>query len=620
MTNDSAAAFSESDFRSLWNAIDASQAIVAFSDEGQIISVNENFLKVFGYEAEELVGGHHSLLCPPEVAESQEYWKFWNSLFRGEITSGEFRRIDKLDNTIWLRATFFPVRSEKGKVTKIIKTAIDVTAEVEKRAADKGKLSAIYRSQAVVEFDVTGRIIDANENFCRTMGYTQTEVIDKHHAIFCEREYAESEKYRAFWRRLGAGEFVVGEFKRRSKNGDDIWIQATYNPIFDATGAPTKIIKFATDITQSKTRNVETDAKMNAINRSQAVVEFDVNGTIIGANDNFLRVMGYTLSEISGKHHAIFCDPESIKSEAYSEFWYRLSKGEFFSGRFMRISKYGRQVWIQATYNPILSVTGEVLKVVKFATDITGQVELEQRIREEALGITETISSMRASVNEEVATTRKADELAKSTKMLSNSGASSIAESIETIKGIETSADEIATIVETIDEIAQQTNMLAFNAAIEAARAGEHGYGFTVVAEEVRRLAERSGDATKEIAGLISKTAEQVKRGSKVASEAATAFDKINLGIDDTSGVIAEIVAATDEQLISADRVGMAVDRLVEAVEAESSTSGQDQHLTGRGGGGSKGEHGKVAGANGKKPSASEAKPKRGQSGKDAAA
>ncbi|MEL7172823.1 MAG: PAS domain-containing protein, partial [Pseudomonadota bacterium] len=435
-------ASSESDHRGLWQAIDENQALIAFSTEGRIISVNENFLEIFGYEEEDLIGEHHSILCPEGVAESQEYWKFWNGLFRGETRSGDFQRIGKMDDTIWVRATFFPVKDADGNVTKILKLATDVTDELEKRAADESRLKAIYKSQSVVEFDINGRITDANDTFCRLLGYVRSEVVGKHHAIFCDKQYVETEEYRSFWRRLSAGDYEVGEFKHVTKDGETIWLQATYNPLLDPSGAPASVIMFATDITVDKVRNVETDAKLVAIQVSQAVAEFDVSGIVLHANDNFLRVMGYTLSEIIGKHHMMFCDPEMVKSEAYTEFWHALSKGEYVGGRFVRVSKFGRDVWIQATYNPILAEDGSVMKIVKYATDISAQVELEEQIRRETLGINGVMSTIRQAVKHEVETARRADALAHTTKEKSDEGASAIGASIEAIKSIKQSTEE----------------------------------------------------------------------------------------------------------------------------------------------------------------------------------
>ncbi|MEL6767426.1 MAG: PAS domain-containing methyl-accepting chemotaxis protein [Pseudomonadota bacterium] len=559
----------QSDHRGLWNAIHENQALMSFSTEGLILTVNEKFLEIFGYEEEDLIGEHHSILCPEEVAESQDYWKFWNGLFRGETRSGDFQRIGKMNDTIWVRATFFPVKDAEGKVTKILKLAIDVTDELEKRAADESRLAAIYKSQAVVEFDVNGRVMDANETFCKMLGYARSEVVGKHHAMLCDKQYVETNDYREFWRRVSAGDYEVGEFPRITKEGQTVWLQATYNPLFDPSGAPASVIMFATDITENKVRNVETDAKLVAIEVSQGVAEFDVTGTVLHFNDNFLRVMGYTLSEVVGQHHRMFCDDEMVKSEAYTELWHALSKGEFVGGRFVRVNKFGRDVWIQATYNPILASDGSVMKVIKYATDITAQVELEEQIRRETLGINRVMSSIRQAVKSEVDIARRADLLARQTKEKSNEGASAIGASIEAIASIKQSTEEIQQIVTAIEEIAHQTNMLAFNAAIEAARAGEHGYGFSVVAEEVRKLAERSGDATRDIGALIRRTTEQVGHGKQVSTEAAEAFSRINAGIDETMQVIADIVKAADQQSLSADQIGETVDRLVEAVETD---------------------------------------------------
>lgn len=253
---------------------------------------------------------------------------------------------------------------------------------------------AINRSQAVIQFDTAGIILTANENFCATVGYRLEEIQGQHHRIFCDPEYAASDAYRAFWDNLGRGEFVSEEFQRFGKDGKEIWIQASYNPILDAKGEVTKVVKFATDITKAKKLNADYEGKVNAISRAQAMIEFDLDGNILWANDNFLNALGYSLNEIQGQHHRIFCDSEYVKSAEYSNFWRTLKAGEFSSGQYERFTKEGRSIWIEATYNPILDSKGQPYKVVKFATDITEQVKQKQQFHLLSLVANETDNSV----------------------------------------------------------------------------------------------------------------------------------------------------------------------------------------------------------------------------------
>ena len=257
----------------------------------------------------------------------------------------------------------------------------------------RAQTAAIRRSQAVIEFDLEGTILDANDNFLSAMGYTLEEVRGKHHSLFVEPEFKGSAEYRQLWTDLNQGKFKSGEFKRIGKGGREVWIQASYNPILDPNGTPVKVVKFASDVTEAKMQSADHAGQLDAIRKSQAVIEFELDGTIIDANENFLSVMGYTLEEVSGKHHSIFIEPEMRRSAEYKQFWVDLNKGKFKSARFKRIGKDGGEVWIQASYNPILDPDGRVFKVVKFATDIT------QAVREEAINLRYSSMMEQAPIN-----------------------------------------------------------------------------------------------------------------------------------------------------------------------------------------------------------------------------
>jgi methyl-accepting chemotaxis protein len=513
---------------------------------------------------------------------------------------------------------------------------------------------ALNRVQAIIEFDLDGTIIHANDNFLKTLGYTLDEVVGRHHAMFCDADHARSADYQTFWARLRRGEFERAQYRRVGKGGRDVWIEASYNPILDADGKPYKVVKFACDITAHKVRANEHAGLVEAIRKSQAVVEFDMDGLLLDANDNFLAVMGYQLDDVKGEHHRVFCDDDYAASLDYRKFWQKLNRGEFDAGRYKRIGADGRQVWIQATYNPIFDLDGKPFKVVKFATDITGQVALEAEVERrneadrrkvallldqveraargdltgkldmsgdepidqlgagvgkmiadlrgvighvvsemsrlsssaetiadrssvvaggaQALGA--TVEEMNASVDGLTASittiARGADEantLAQGTREAAETGAKAVARSIEAMALINQSSEDISEIVKVIGEIAGQTNMLAFNAAIEAARAGEHGLGFSVVADEVRKLAERSSQATKEISKLINESVKRVAQGSEISREASDAFNRIARGVEHTSLAIGDISASVNEQSLTAREVAVAIAHIAEESE-----------------------------------------------------
>lgn len=247
------------------------------------------------------------------------------------------------------------------------------------RSDAKAILSAMQRSQAIIEFDLQGNILTANENFCKTVGYDLAEIVGQHHRMFVDPADAASTDYRDFWARLARGEFDRRQYKRIGKGGREIWIEASYNPIFRGS-KPYKVVKFATDITAAKLRSAEDAGKIDAISRAQAVIEFTPDGDILTANGNFLSTLGYQLGDIQGKHHSMFCEPAYGRSEEYRDFWARLRNGQFIADEFKRIGNGGREVWIQASYNPIFDLNGSVKKVVKFATDITGRVNNSQEL------------------------------------------------------------------------------------------------------------------------------------------------------------------------------------------------------------------------------------------------
>jgi methyl-accepting chemotaxis protein len=251
--------------------------------------------------------------------------------------------------------------------------------EIKKAAMPAGDLLAIYqaldRVQAIIEFELDGTVVSANDNFLRIFGYDLNEVVGQHHSIFCDPEYVKSESYTAFWDMLRRGEFTAEEFKRLGKGGKEIWLQASYNPVFDKKGKLLRVVKFATDVTTNKLQIAEYEGMVRAIDRAQAIIEFELDGTVIRANDNFLRIFGYQLEDVVGKHHRIFCHPGYAESTEYTQFWQKLARGEYEADEFMRISKDGAEIWLQASYNPIFDVDGRPLKVVKFASDITLEIQ-----------------------------------------------------------------------------------------------------------------------------------------------------------------------------------------------------------------------------------------------------
>ena len=542
----------------------------------------------------------------------------------------------------------------------------------------KGKAAALDKVQAVIEFTPEGTIITANDNFLGAVGYSLTEIQGQHHRMFCDPAYTSTGEYAAFWQKLGRGEFDAGQYRRLGKGGKEIWIQASYNPILNANGKVYKVVKFATDITAEKNRNAEFEGKISAVNKSQAVIEFTPEGTIITANDNFLGAVGYSLTEIQGQHHRMFCDPAYTSTGEYAAFWQKLGRGEFDAGQYRRLGKGGKEIWIQASYNPILNANGKVYKVVKFATDITaqkkaqvevdrlitaaaagqlgerinaeefegffkslsqgvnkmldavvtplheaqgvltslaandltktmtgtyqgefeqmksslnsaltnlsstmalvreavdsvsagaeqitkGNEDLSQRTSEQASSLEETSASMEemtSTVKQNADNAKQANQLAIAARDTADKGGAVTVKAVEAMGEINKSSKKIADIITVIDEIAFQTNLLALNAAVEAARAGEHGRGFAVVAAEVRNLAQRSATAAKEIKGLINESIQRVNDGSELVNQSGKTLEEIVNSVKRVTDIIAEISAASQEQASGIDQVNKAI-------------------------------------------------------------
>ncbi|HKV73695.1 MAG TPA: PAS domain-containing methyl-accepting chemotaxis protein [Gemmatimonadales bacterium] len=446
----------------------------------------------------------------------------------------------------------------------------------------RGQVEAISKAQAVIEFDLDGTILTANQNFLGAMGYQLADVRGQHHRMFVEPAYAASPEYQRFWSDLRTGRFQVAEYKRLGKGGREVWIQASYNPILDADGRPFKVVKYATDITEAKLRNADFEGQLDAISRTQAVIEFALDGTIRQANELFLKTVGYRLDEVTGKHHRMFVDQITAAGAAYRQFWLDLAAGQAQTGEFRRVGRGGKEIWLQATYTPINDANGKPCKVVKYATDITAvrttfiavaqkadvlarsSTELGSVSQQLGAAATQTASQARivSTAAEEVSRNVQTvatgtEEMTASIREIAKNATEAarvathgvkVAEGANlTVGKLGTSSSEIGKVIKVITAIAQQTNLLALNATIEAARAGESGKGFAVVANEVKELAKETARATEEIGLKIETIQGDTAAAVSAIREITGIVGQINMIQTTIAGAVEEQTATTNE-------------------------------------------------------------------------
>jgi len=526
------------DMRGKLNAISKSQAMVEFDLNGNILTANDNFLNTIGYTIEELQGQHHSMFVDSVYRQSSEYRMFWEKLGRGEYEENQYKRIGKGGKEVWLQASYNPILDPDGKPFKIVKYATDITEQKNKFADYEGQLAAIRKAQATIEFSLDGKILTANDNFLNTIGYRLEEIQGQHHSMLVDSVYRQSPEYRMFWEKLGRGEYEENQYKRIGKGGKEVWLQASYNPILDPDGKPFKVVKYATDITEQKNKFADYEGQLDAISKAQAVIEFSMDGNIVNANDNFLNALGYRLDEVQNKHHSIFVESDYKQSAEYRIFWEKLGRGEYDEGQYLRIGKGGKEVWIQASYNPIMDPDGNPFKVVKYATDITKQklAEFElQHVMDETKHVMSNLSQgnltevMEGEYTGEFAALR--DSVNTSVTNLLNM----VTDINEASSSISSGASEIAT---GNTDLSQRTEE-------QASSLEETASSMEEMTSTVRQNADNARTANQ----LASTARDQAQKGGDVVSNAVSAMSEINQSskkISDIIGVIDEIAFQTN--------------------------------------------------------------------------
>lgn len=478
-------------------ALNKTFGIMECDMKANILAVNDIFAKPLGYDKTELTGKHVSVFLDKETVQSPAYLQMWEKLIQGQSVTSQTKRIAKGGQEYWFQSTYTPLLDDAKKPFKVMVYSFCVTAEKLKNADFEGQLKAINKIQGVIEFDLKGNILAVNENFAKVTGYTEKEIVGNHHSMFLDATYKSSSEYKLFWEKLGRGEPNDGLFHRIGKGGKEVWLQASYNPIYGLDGKPFKVVKYATDVTEFKLKEADSSGQLQALDKVLGVVEFDLTGKITKVNDNFAAVTGYSRNEIVGNHHSMFVDSTYKASQDYKAFWDKLNRGEADAGQYKRIGKGGKEVWLQASYNPILDLNGKTFKVVKFATEITAQHEAAR--------------SLEAAVEEtqQVIENAKAGDLTDRVSLEGKSGA--IASLCD---GVNALMDKMTEVIAQVREAGETIN----TAANEIASGNNDLSSRT---EQQASSLEETASSMEELASTVKQNAENAKHANQLAAAAS---------------------------------------------------------------------------------------------------
>ena len=527
-------------------------SIVSYADlKGDILSVNNKFLEVSKYPKDELIGRGHNTTRHPDMPK-EVFKDMWSTIGRGKMFRGIVKNRAKDGTPYYVDAVIAPIMGNNGKPKGYLGVRYDITETEIERHNMRGLFSAINENYAYIEFDTGGNVITANQNFLNVLGYQLGEITGKHHRTFVDPVDSSKPAYAQFWADLNAGKASADVFKRVTKAGKEIYIQAVYSPIKDEVGRVVKIVKIATDVTEQRLASANFEGQISAIDKAQAVIEFSLDGKILRANDNFLNTMGYVAGELTGAHHSLFVEPAYRQSPEYRMFWDKLGRGEYDAGQYKRIGKGGKEIWIQASYNPINGLDGKPYKVVKYATDVTAQVKASEALQAAVAQTQEVVTCAKENdLRHRIPLEGKTGEIAtlcEGVNGLLDTMSSMISDISETSQTLRTAANEIAT---GNTDLSQRTEE-------QAASLEETAASMEELTATVRQNAENAQQANK----LASSASDVAVKGGSVVAEVVQTMD----GITQASRKIADIIGVIDE--IAFQTNILALNAAVEAARA----------------------------------------------------
>ena len=528
---------------------------------GKVLSANPPACSLFDTKQSDLCAVNFRALVPRDFGSSKGYQAFFDRLSRGESVSGTFQRLRPDGETLWVRGHHIPLRVEGGDIVdRILVLMNDVTEEHVRQIEAESKLAALDSTMAIAEFDLEGTIERTNKIFDDALGFTSQELRGRALANLVPQD--EVEPHRARWEMLRSGERIKTQTRLTGNQGQEVWIDGSFNPVVHIDGKISGIIGFASIITSEKLHKHDLEEKWTALTRSLALAEFDPDGRVLSASEGFLRMIGYSLREIVGQHHSMFCSADHIRSDEYRDFWLSLGKGESRSGRFSNIARFDRDLHISGSYHPVRGTGGEVIKVLMCGYEVSDHEDLRKKvndtaeeIRDEMQKILQSHATLR-SLATDVASTLESE------RGIMEAGSSALSGGLSELDTALGAVDSVARVTEVLRDIAIQTNLLAFNAAIEAARAGEHGIGFSVVADDVRKLAENNSEAARDIVRHLQIVSEGLARSRESTGRTMGLVRDVTSDIAVQTERVAGLVETCDLQLDATDAISQVVDKL----------------------------------------------------------